>query len=64
MVESEADGEPLGVPALPSIQRKIGAQSRQATSGSSREDSDDDDLEGDIEITDDMDPADAKRARR
>ncbi|XP_015891498.2 light-inducible protein CPRF2 isoform X2 [Ziziphus jujuba] len=64
VVESEADGGPLGIPALPSIQKKIGGQSKQTTSGSSREESDDDDLEGDLEITDNMDPADAKRARR
>ena len=41
-----------------------GLQGRPATSGSSREDSDDDDLEGETEMTDNMDPADAKRVRR
>ncbi|PPS05884.1 hypothetical protein GOBAR_AA14753 [Gossypium barbadense] len=41
-----------------------GTQMRQATSGSSREDSDDGELEGDTETTENMDPADAKRARR
>ncbi|KAL6210625.1 hypothetical protein ACLB2K_015857 [Fragaria x ananassa] len=57
--QSEADTSPLGIPALPTIQKKA-----QTTSGSSKDDSDDDDLEGDIEITENMDPADVKRARR
>nr|XP_011457963.1 PREDICTED: light-inducible protein CPRF2 isoform X2 [Fragaria vesca subsp. vesca] len=57
--QSEADTSPLGIPALPAIQKKA-----QTTSGSSKDDSDDDDLEGDIEITENMDPADVKRARR
>lgn len=63
-VQSESDGGQRGVPAFPSSGKKTVPQSKQTTSGSSREDSDDDDLEGDIEITDDMDPADVKRARR
>jgi hypothetical protein len=46
------------------LQVKSAVQVRQATSGSSREDSDDDDLEGDMETTDNMDPSDEKRARR
>lgn len=62
--QSQADGGPLGIPALPTLQVKSAVQVRQATSGSSREDSDDDDLEGDMETTDNMDPSDEKRARR
>ncbi|XP_050363747.1 light-inducible protein CPRF2 isoform X2 [Argentina anserina] len=57
--QSEADTSPVGIPALPAVQKKA-----QTTSGSSKDDSDDDDLEGDIEITENMDPADVKRARR
>jgi len=64
MAQSEADGGPLGIPALPPLQKRSGAQVGQATSGSSRDESDDDDFEGDIEITENMDPANAKRARR
>jgi len=41
-----------------------GLQGRPATSGSSREQSDDDDFEGETEVTDNMDPADVKRVRR
>lgn len=66
VVQTETDVGPLGIPALPPIQKKTGAQTltKQTTSVSSKEDSDDDELEGDLEITDDMDPADIKRARR
>ncbi|XP_059432710.1 light-inducible protein CPRF2 isoform X3 [Corylus avellana] len=64
MAQSQADGGPLGIPALPTLQVKSGVQVRQSTSGSSREDSDDDDLEGDMETTDNMGPSDEKRARR
>ncbi|KAB1208839.1 Light-inducible protein CPRF2 [Morella rubra] len=64
VAQSEADGGTTAAPALPALQRKLGVQVMQATSGSSRDDSDDDDLEGDMEITDNMDPTDVKRARR
>ncbi|XP_030947901.1 light-inducible protein CPRF2 isoform X2 [Quercus lobata] len=50
--------------ALPPLQRRSEPQVIQATSGSSRDDSDDDEFEGELEITENMDPADAKRARR
>ncbi|ONH93444.1 hypothetical protein PRUPE_8G232800 [Prunus persica] len=62
--QNEADTSPLGIPALPAVQKITGLQSKQTTSGSSKEDSDDDDLEGDIEINENMDPSDVKRARR
>ncbi|ONK67451.1 uncharacterized protein A4U43_C05F200 [Asparagus officinalis] len=52
-----------GVSALPIVQNS-GTQGRPATSGSSREQTDDEDLEGETEMTDNMDPADAKRVRR
>ncbi|KAK7824299.1 basic leucine zipper 63 [Quercus suber] len=64
IVQIEADGGPLGNPALPPLQRRSEPQVIQATSGSSRDDSDDDEFEGELEITENMDPADAKRARR
>lgn len=63
-MQDKAVGEPIGIPSLPVIQIGIGVQIRPATSGSSREQSDDDDIEGETEITENMDPADVKRARR
>ncbi|MQL86068.1 hypothetical protein Taro_018586 [Colocasia esculenta] len=54
---------PIGIPALPAMQNATG-QTRPTTSGSSREQSDDEELEGEIEMTENMDPADAKRFRR
>ncbi|KAL4364224.1 hypothetical protein GQ457_04G027740 [Hibiscus cannabinus] len=62
--QGEADVTPCGILAESTAHKKSGEQARQATSGSSREDSDSDELEGDTETTDNMDPADAKRARR
>ncbi|GLT42399.1 hypothetical protein SLA2020_164010 [Shorea laevis] len=64
---SKAHGEPdpaaSGI-STPTITQRSGTQVRQATSGSSREDSDDEDLDGDTETTDNLDPADTKRERR
>ncbi|XP_037491892.1 light-inducible protein CPRF2 isoform X2 [Jatropha curcas] len=60
----EADGGSLRLPALTSVQRKQEVPMRQTTSGSSREDSDDDELDGDTETNEHLDPADEKRARR
>ena len=62
--QGEPDATPCGISAVSTTQKKSVVQVRQTTSGSSREDSDDDELEGDIETTENMDPADAKRARR
>lgn len=56
--DKDADG-PIGVPTLP-MQKKSGL----TTSSSSREQSDDEEVEGETEITENMDPADAKRVRR
>ncbi|KAG0451745.1 hypothetical protein HPP92_026013 [Vanilla planifolia] len=50
-------------PALPQMQNSC-AQGRAATSGSSRDQSDDDELDGDAETPENADPADAKRFRR
>lgn len=55
---------PVGIPSLPVIQKKPTVANKPTTSGSSRDLSDDDDLEGELEMTDNMDPADAKRVRR
>ncbi|KAF7805204.1 Light-inducible protein CPRF2 [Senna tora] len=55
---------PVGIPSLPAMQKKPAVASKPTTSGSSREQSDDDDIEGETEMTENMDPADAKRVRR
>ncbi|XP_073108081.1 light-inducible protein CPRF2 isoform X2 [Elaeis guineensis] len=54
---------PSGGP-VPTVMQNLGVQARPTTSGSSREQSDDEELEGEVETTENMDPADAKRARR
>lgn len=63
-VQDKDSGDPLGIPALPVLQKKSALQGRSTTSGSSREESDEDEVEGDIETSQNMDPADAKRMRR
>ncbi|KAI3957552.1 hypothetical protein MKX01_001911 [Papaver californicum] len=64
-VENKAvGGGPVGIPALPAVQKISGVPVRPTTSGSSREQSDDDDLEGETDMTDNMDPTDVKRVRR
>ncbi|GFY90691.1 bZIP transcription factor family protein [Actinidia rufa] len=55
---------PLGIPSLPSIQKKSEVQVRSTTSGSSGEQSDDDEAEGETDTTQNRDPTDAKRVRR
>ncbi|KAH6772482.1 hypothetical protein C2S52_004722 [Perilla frutescens var. hirtella] len=57
-------GGPVGVPPLPAISKKSGVQVKSTTSGSSGEQSDDDEAEGENEATQNMDPTDAKRVRR
>ncbi|GLJ11426.1 hypothetical protein SUGI_0167080 [Cryptomeria japonica] len=61
-----AVAEPIGIPALPPKPQKIGsAQFKATTSGSSREQTDDDDLEAELEANQStMDPSDLKRMRR
>ncbi|CAH1433390.1 unnamed protein product [Lactuca virosa] len=62
---SKESGGPIGIPSLPIIQKKaVAVPVKSATSGSSRELSDDDELDGDTETTQNMDPTDAKRVRR
>ncbi|XP_008786076.2 bZIP transcription factor RISBZ2-like isoform X1 [Phoenix dactylifera] len=62
-VQQKAGSGPSGGPAPP-VMQNLGVQGRPATSGSSRELSDDEELEGEAETTENMEPADAKRARR
>ncbi|KAK9067487.1 hypothetical protein SSX86_014817 [Deinandra increscens subsp. villosa] len=57
-------GGPVGIPSLPVIPKKAAIPVKSATSGSSRELSDDDELDADTETTQNMDPTDAKRVRR
>lgn len=62
---SDKNGTALsGFPSVVNGQKKIGAQVRPSTSGSSREMSEDDEVEGENETMENMDPADAKRVRR
>ncbi|KAK1310769.1 Light-inducible protein CPRF2 [Acorus calamus] len=63
-IPDKSGSGPNGVPSLPVMQKNPGVQIKPTTSGSSREQSDDDELDGDVEITENMDPADAKRVRR
>ncbi|PIN08622.1 hypothetical protein CDL12_18801 [Handroanthus impetiginosus] len=63
-VQNKDSGLPVGLPPIPSVTRKSGAQVKSTTSGSSGEQSDDDEAEGETETTQSMDPADAKRMRR
>ncbi|XP_028770658.1 light-inducible protein CPRF2 isoform X2 [Neltuma alba] len=55
---------PVGIPSLPVIQKKPAVANKPTTSGSSRDLSDDDDIDGEMEMTENMDPADVKRVRR
>lgn len=57
-------GGPLGIPSLPAMLKKSGIPVRSTTSGSSREESDEDEIEEETEATQNMDPTDAKRVRR
>ncbi|XP_061340441.1 light-inducible protein CPRF2 isoform X2 [Gastrolobium bilobum] len=55
---------PVGVPCLLSMQNKPVVSIRSITSGSSKEQSDDEEAEGEINMIENMDPSDAKRVRR
>lgn len=63
-LQDKEAGGPVGVPPLPVISKKPGVQVKSTTSGSSGEQSDDDEAEGENEATQNRDPADAKRMRR
>ncbi|XP_047950892.1 light-inducible protein CPRF2-like [Salvia hispanica] len=62
--DKDGGGGPVGIPPLPAISKKYGVQVKSTTSGSSGEQSDDDEAEGENESTQNMDPTDAKRMRR
>lgn len=64
IVQDKDSGGPVGIPSLPAVQKKAGVQVKSTTSGSSRDQSDDDEAEGEAETTQGMDPADTKRVRR
>ncbi|TKY52129.1 Light-inducible protein CPRF2 [Spatholobus suberectus] len=55
---------PVGIPSIPTMQKKPAVAIRPSTSGSSREQSDDEEAEGETSMNDNTDPADAKRVRR
>ncbi|KAE8010025.1 hypothetical protein FH972_006423 [Carpinus fangiana] len=61
--EKDSNGA-LGSTSLPAIQKKSGVPVRSTTSGSSRELSDDEEVEGENELIQSTDPADVKRVRR
>ncbi|KAL8159583.1 hypothetical protein V2J09_001120 [Rumex salicifolius] len=58
------DKDTAGISSLPAVPKKIVAQIKSTTSGSSRELSDDDEAEDENETTENMDPSDVKRVRR
>ncbi|PHT54097.1 Alpha-galactosidase 1 [Capsicum baccatum] len=60
-VQDKDSGGPVGIPSLPTVQKKPGVQVKSTTSGSSREQSADDEVEREAEMTQGMDPADVKR---
>ncbi|CAJ1961074.1 unnamed protein product [Sphenostylis stenocarpa] len=55
---------PFGIPSSPSLQKKPAVAIRPTISGSSREQSDDEEAEEEINMTDNKNPTDAKRVRR
>jgi hypothetical protein len=63
MAQSQADGGLLGISTLPTLQVKSGVQVKQATNGLLRENLNNNELEGDMETTDNMDPSIENRAR-
>ncbi|WCJ43886.1 Basic-leucine zipper (bZIP) transcription factor family protein [Euphorbia peplus] len=54
----------VSIPSLSGVQKKNGVPVKSITSGSSREQSEDDENEGETEMTGNRGPADAKRVRR
>lgn len=55
---------PPAIPSIPPVQKKTIVAIRPSTSGSSREQSDDDEAEGETYMIDSTDPTDVKRVRR
>ncbi|KAL7126326.1 hypothetical protein ABFS83_14G178700 [Erythranthe nasuta] len=63
--EKDSGGAVGGVPPpVPAISRKSAVQVRSTTSGSSRDQSDDDEADGETDTNQNKDPTDAKRTRR
>jgi len=60
-LQNKDDKAPTGIPCSHSLQKKPAVAVRPTISGSSREQSDDED---EISITENMNPTDAKRVRR
>ncbi|PHT52617.1 hypothetical protein CQW23_07079 [Capsicum baccatum] len=63
-VQDKDSGGPIGIPSLPPVHKNPGVQVKSTTSGSSREQSIDDEVERKAEMTQGMHPADVKRVRR
>ncbi|KAM3219152.1 hypothetical protein P3L10_023683 [Capsicum annuum] len=63
-VQHKDSGGPVGIPSLPPVQKKPGVQLNSTTSDSSREQSADDEVEGEVEMTQGTYPADVKHVRR
>ncbi|KAL7157795.1 hypothetical protein ABFS83_02G101100 [Erythranthe nasuta] len=61
---SKVQDKDVGVPPLPAMSKKCGAQVKSTTSGSSVEQSDDDEADGENEANQNLGPADPKRVRR
>ncbi|KAL5768248.1 hypothetical protein ACOSP7_014803 [Xanthoceras sorbifolium] len=61
--DKDANGLP-GIPSVSTAQKKAGIPVRSGNSGSSRELSEDDEVDGETATTENMDPTDAKRVRR
>ncbi|XP_012845641.1 PREDICTED: light-inducible protein CPRF2 [Erythranthe guttata] len=62
--QEKDSGGAVGVPPVPAISRKSAVQVRSTTSGSSRDQSDDDEADGETDTNQNKDPTDAKRTRR
>ncbi|XP_051123570.1 light-inducible protein CPRF2-like isoform X2 [Andrographis paniculata] len=63
-LQDKDTGGPIGIPPLPAMSQKSGAQVKLTASGSSGDQSDDDEAEGENETSLNADPTDAKRMRR
>ncbi|MED6148794.1 hypothetical protein PIB30_056233 [Stylosanthes scabra] len=63
-VQNKDPRVPVGIPSLSGVQNKPAVAIRSTTSGSSKDQSDDEEAEGEIDMSENMDPSDAKRVRR
>lgn len=62
--DKDAAKGPDGIPSLPAIHKRPAVAAKPTTSGSSRDQTDDEEAEGETDMTESMDPTDAKRVRR